>query len=120
ERLSTEGYIATVLYKVSTAGKDQNAMWKMTQVLSRAAPQSGWELLQRTAQMFPELTPAINQTLSQTSGGQIPGVAQVQAQAPAGGQSYVNVVSPQDYGGTQASSQYAASMYGDAGTQYAG
>jgi len=38
------------------------------------------------------------------------------AQAPAGGQSYVNVVSPQDYGGTQASSQYAASMYGDAGT----
>lgn len=119
ELLATEGYTATVLYKISTAAKDQNAMWKMTQAMSRSQPQSMWQLLQTTASMFPELAPAINQTLYQTSGGQIQGVTASGAQ----GQSYVNYVSPQDTAAgaqTQYAGQYAASQYGDAGTQYAG
>lgn len=124
ELLSTEGYTATVLYKISTVAKDQNAMWKMTQAMSRSSPQSMWELLQRTAQMFPELTPAMNQVLAETSGGQIQGVAAVQ-QAAASGQSYVNYVSPQDAANAAASGQgrtdqLSAALYGDAGAQYAG
>lgn len=115
ELLATEGYTATVLYKISTAAKDQNAMWKLTQVMSRTQPQSMWALLQSTAQYFPELAPAINQTLYQTSGGQIQGVTASGAQ----GQAHVNYVSPQD-AAAGAQTQYAASQYGDAGTQYAG
>jgi hypothetical protein len=83
ELVRTEGWNATILYKIATEARDQNAMWKMTQAASRGAPQSTMQLLQITAQYFPELATTINRVVSQNSGGQIPQVVQ-------GGGQYAN------------------------------
>ena len=124
ELLSTEGWNATVLYHISTLAKDQNAMWKMTQVMSRTTPQSTWELLQRTAQYFPELAPAINQVVNQDSGGQIPGVTAAGGQYVAGAQAsgtYAGGTANSGYANTgSAAAQYQAAMSGNAYSQYAG
>ena len=86
--VSCEGWNATVMLQISEQAKDQNAMWKMTQVMSRTTPQSTWELLQNTAAMFPELAPSINQVVYQYSGGQIQGVAPAPTYAAAGNTAY--------------------------------
>lgn len=80
ELVRTEGWMATVLYKVATEGRDQNAMWKLTQSMSRARAQSTMQLLAATAQYFPELAPTIDRVMSSASGGQLRG--------PAAGASY--------------------------------
>jgi hypothetical protein len=73
ELVRTEGWNASVLYRIATAGASQNAMWKMTQVMSRTRPQSMMQLLTGVNQYFPELAPTVNQVLYQYSGGQIAG-----------------------------------------------
>ena len=78
---SCEGWVATVLYKVATAAKQDNALWKMTQVMSRTAPQSMTDLLASLAASCPELAPVIDQQLSALSGGQVPNLATLRANA---------------------------------------
>lgn len=75
ELVRTEGWMATVLYKVATEARDQNAMWKLTQSMSRARPQSTMQLLAATAQYFPELAPTIDRVMTSASGGQLRGPA---------------------------------------------
>lgn len=68
----TEGWNATILYKIATEARDQNAMWKMTQVMTRTSPQSTMQMLQQVGQYFPELAPTINRVVARESGNQIP------------------------------------------------
>jgi hypothetical protein len=83
--LACEGWAATLLYKISVAGKNENAMWKMTQVMSRTSPQSMPGLLTNVAATFPELVPTIDQKLNELSGGQIANLAALQALSPQDG-----------------------------------
>jgi hypothetical protein len=87
ELFKTEGWAATLLYRISTLGKDQNAMWKLTQTMTRTGPQSLMDFLNKTVQLFPEMGPVINQALYRESNGQL---GSPQAQQYAGGGSYGN------------------------------
>ena len=79
--LSCEGWAASLMYKISTDAANDNAMWKMTQVMSRTSPQNLTDLLGSLAVSCPELAPIIDQDVNQMSGGQIPNLASMEQMA---------------------------------------
>jgi len=89
ELSATEGWNATILYHIAVQGRNQNAMWKMTQVMAAVRPQSTMQLLSALTQYYPDLAPTVNGVLYQDSGGQ--------AGSP-NGQTYTSNVQGQ-YGG---------------------
>jgi hypothetical protein len=81
ELLQCEGWEATVLYKVTTDAKDQNALWKITQVMTRTAPQSLPELFANVARTYPELVPVLDRDVAQLSKGQFASLAALEQTA---------------------------------------